>query len=121
MEKLKKVHLLILKTKKYIETILALAQVDKHMNIEIGKMKAIKEGKLGNAIQLNQIEYAHDSNFQKIAKSPSGQAATDSFNNMIIKNPQLMRGHGEANFELLKLNLGKQIESILARNLAIEP
>jgi hypothetical protein len=82
--------------------------------------EAIKEGKLGNAIQLNQIEYAHDSNFQKIAKSPSGQAATDSYNNMIVKNPELMRGHGDANFDLLKLSRGEQIESILARNLAIE-
>lgn len=81
---------------------------------------AIESGKLVNAIQLNQLEYAQDAKFKQIAKTSQGKVATDSFNNMIVKNPEFVQGYDGVEFRDLKLDRGGQIESILTRKLAIE-
>jgi hypothetical protein len=75
-----------------------------------------KTGKVGNAIQINQV-YAQIPKFQEIAKRNDGKIATDSFNRMIVKNPEFYEAKDDVSFKSDKMVRTEQIEAMLSKTL----
>lgn len=78
----------------------------------------IESGDVSSAVQINQLGYAFNPNFQSTARTPHGLAATNSYNTMVNNMRQVEYAQG-ANNVPVPVNRLQQQEMLLARQAAI--
>jgi hypothetical protein len=77
----------------------------------------IESGDISSAVQSNQLGYAFQSDFQTLSHSKEGQAANDSFLNM-VKNMDLFTYAQNNNNKNVKVSLQQKVEMIASRKMA---
>lgn len=74
----------------------------------------VKSGQVGDAIQLNQMGYAFDKRTSSTWTTKEGEAATDSFNHMIVNQDEIKYHDGGKN-EVAEFSYEQKFEAFASR------
>jgi hypothetical protein len=78
----------------------------------------VESGDVSSAVQINQLGYAFDPNFRTQVATDEGEAATDSYNEMVGAMDEVTYAEGDED-ENVAIDARQRVEMYLARQVAI--